>query len=431
MKMKNNIYIKNRIKYLFMLFLAVSMYYGCGKDPAPVLYDEYKNNGTPDPVVTSITPKDYAFAGLDTVTISGSNFSDSAHTLVYFDNVEAPLISVSPTQIKVKAPNTPGDAISIRVVVTTASAYAPPVSYGLREIQKTFFGGLTFPDAASSITFDKTGNLYFSMTVNGSYNGVMKIDANKAMTEYSPRKAGDKPWTALKFVYGPYGAAGQLIGAKNNLGLWQINLGQLPTAAPWVLTDKKVNDFDVDPDANIWAAGEGGIVYKIKSDKSLTKYTVGTASKINAVRVFKASDNTLYLYIGGTKDGKEGVWRYRIVNQEITPSSEELYFDFAANYPGKYILGLTFSNDGEMYIGTDDASAIVTVDASKNFKPFLPGVILPKFLSFVWDSYDKTNGLDLVYSRAAVAGEDAKNFNPKLLSAMTFKQGAPYYGLEL
>jgi WD40 repeat protein len=158
---------------------------------------------------------------------------------------------------------------------------------------------------------------------------------------------------------------------------------------------------------------------------------VGTASKINAVRVFKASDNTLYLYIGGTKDGKESVWRYKIENQEITPANGELYFDFSANYPGKYVLGLTFSNDGDMYIGTDADAAIVIVDASKNFKPFLSGVVLPKFLSFVWDSYDKTNGKDLVYARASVAGETDKSFSPKLLSAMTFKQGAPYYGLEL
>lgn len=433
-KMKNNIYMKNRIKYLVMLFLALTMYYGCSKDTDPVLYDEYKTAGSADPVVTSVSPANFAFAGLDTLTITGNNFSDSSHTLVYFDNVKATVFSVTPTQIKLKAPNLPKDNINIRVVVTTSSATAAPVTYALKEIQSVYYPKFTFGDAPVTITFDKQGNLYVSQTSKAAGVGVKKIDVNKNLTDYAPRGA-ESSWSGLKFAYGPYGANGQLFGARKNRGIWKINQGVAPTAAPWVGPtqgiDQNINDFDLDPAGNIWAAGAGTNIFRIKSDLTVVKYKYAATSKINAVRVFKAPDNTLYLYVGGTKDGKEGIWRYKIVNNEIAAGSEELYFDFAAAYPGKSVLGITFSIDGTMYVGTDADAAIITVSPSKSASAFLPGVIIPKFLSFVWDSYDKTNGQHLLYSRDVLSTETEKEFSAKLFSANTFTQGAPYYGLEL
>lgn len=440
--MKNNIYMKNRIKYLVLLFLTLTMYYGCGKDAAPVLYDEYKDKGTPDPVVTSVSPQNVAYAGLDTLTITGSNFSDSAHTLVYFDNVAGTVISSTPTQIRVKVPNLPKDALAIRVVVTTASNNAAPVAYALKEVQSAFFKGFLYMDQPQTITFDKDGNLYIALLTNNIYQGLKKIDAtSRTLTEYAP-KGTEKLWSALKFAYGPYGQQGQLLAARKNKGIWKINQGIVPTPAPWVGQaegiDQNINDFDLDPAGNIWAAGNGLNIFRIKPDKTIKKYNFATStSKINAVRVFK-DNNTLYVYVGGTKDGKEGVWRYKVVNDEIVAGSEELYFDFAAAYPGMNsaglpfaVLGLTFSNDGYMYIGTDADPAIVVVSPSKTASALLPGVVLPKFASFVWNSYDKVNGQNLVYSRSTIDSEKEAEFYAKIFSTKMFKQGAPYYGLEL
>ncbi|MGE5351949.1 MAG: IPT/TIG domain-containing protein [Acidobacteriota bacterium] len=438
--MKNNIYMKNRIKYLALLFLALTMYYGCGKDAAPVLYDEYKGKGTPDPVVTSVAPKDFAYAGMDTLTITGANFSDSAHTEVYFDNVPGTVITATPTQIRVKVPNLPKEALAIRVVVTTASNYAAPVAYSLKEIQPAYFTKFLYLDQPQTLTFDRDGNLYLYLATNNVYQGIKKIDVNRNLTDYAP-KGTEKLWTSLKFAYGPWGQQGQLFGARRNKGIWKINPGVAPTPAPYIGQgiDQNINDFDFDPSGNIWAAGSGVNIFRIKPDMSAaTKYNFATtSSKINAVRVFK-DNGTLYLYVGGTKDNKEGVWRYKIVNDEIVAGSEELYFDFSAAYPGLNaagvpfsVLGITFSQDGYLYIGTDAAPVIVVVSPSKNASALLPGVIVPGFASFVWNSYDKVNGTSLVYSRVVNDSETEKEFSPKIFSTLMFKQGAPYYGLEL
>ncbi|MGE5399418.1 MAG: IPT/TIG domain-containing protein [Ignavibacteriales bacterium] len=441
--MKNNIYMKNRIKYLVLLFLTLTMYYGCGKDAAPVLYDEYKDKGTPDPVVTSVSPQNVAYAGLDTLTITGSNFSDSAHTIVYFDNVPGTVISSTPTQIRVKVPNLPKDALAIRVVVTTASNNAAPVAYALKEVQTAFFTGFLYMDQPQTITFDKEGNLYISHSTNNAFQGIKKIDVNKNITDYAP-KGTSSAWSSLKFAYGAWGGqSGKLLGARKKKGIWKIDQGTAPASTPFIGApigvDQNIYDFDFDPSGNLWAAGEGLNIFKVKPDLSqATKYKfANTSSKINAVRVFK-DNNTLYVYVGGTKDGKEGVWRYKVVNDEIVAGSEELYFDFAAAYPGINsagfpfaVLGLTFSKDGYMYIGTDADPAIVVVSPSKTASALLPGVVIPKFASFVWNSYDKVNGQNLVYSRSSMDSEQATEFYAKIFSTKMFKQGAPYYGLEL
>lgn len=424
--MKNNIYILSRIKYLVLLFLGLVMYSGCGKDAAPIIYDEYKDRGAVNPVVTGITPNGEAFAGYDVVTITGSNLVTGTDTaIVYFDNTAATIVEATPTQLKVKAPNTPKDSLMVRVSLRTGSKISDPQPYKLRAIMTVYYP-FRFAEEPTAVTFDKQGNLYVSQRLNG----VKKIDKSQALTSYAPRGLGNETnWTSLKFAYGPYGANGQLFGARKYLGIWKINPGVAPDKAPWVGPtqgiDKNVTDFDFDPQANMWVAGEGLNIFKVAPDLKVTKYKYATTgSKITSVRVF-AKGSDLYLYVGGNKDGQEGIWRYKIVNGEIAAGSEELYFDFAAKYPGKSVLGLTFSEDGDLYVGTDGSQTILIVKSSTVSETLLPGVLLPKFNSFVWDPADNY----LYYSRDKLSDETDKNPIPTLYKAFVFKKGAPYYGL--
>ncbi|MCU7496868.1 MAG: hypothetical protein HF314_14805 [Ignavibacteria bacterium] len=436
--MKKNIYVNNRIKYLMLFFLAFTIFYGCAEDASPVLYNEYKDKGTPGPTAASISPANFAYAGMDTLTITGTNFTDSAHTNVYFNNVKATVISVTSTEIKVKAPNLPGDNLDVRVSVNTADVFAVPLKYSLKAVQEVYYDKYKYTDAAVAITFDREGNLYVSQTDKGAGIGVKKIDLGKNISDYAP-KGQETTWSSLKMAYGPYAnnGQGQLFGVRKLKGIWKIDPGVAPGAMPWVggstTIDQNVNDFDFDPAGNIWAAGAGKNIFRVKADKSVVKYPFATSSsKINAVRVFKDPSNTLYLYIGGTKDGQEGVWRYKIQGDAIVSGSEELYFDFGAAYPGKSVLSLAFSVDGYMYIGTTADETIISVSPSKKAQAFLPGVVMAKFFSFVWDSYPtNTNAQHLIFSRDLTSDETDKQYSPKMFSIVMFKQGAPYYGLEL
>ncbi|MGE5681964.1 MAG: IPT/TIG domain-containing protein [Bacillota bacterium] len=428
--MKRNIYIKTSFRFLAFLLLSVTLLSSCAKDPAPVLYDVYKDKGTATPVVTAITPADSAWAGYDEITITGQNFLTPTDTaVVYFDNVKASIIDINPTQIRLKAPNLPKDGIGVRVFTRTSSATSEAKTYKLKEIMSTY-KSYSFQEEPRAITFDKDGNLYVSLTLSGVGVGVKKIAKNGTMTDYAP-KGVETSWSGMKFAYGPFGATGQLLTVFKRNAIFKVNPGAAPAA--WVTFSSSLgalNDLDLDPQGNIWAAGSGTNIFRVKSDKTIKQYANFSTSSasINAVRVFNAQ-GTLYLYLGGTKDGKEGIWRYKITNQEIDPAQAELVVDFAAKYPGKKVLGLTFSEDGDLYVGTDDDAVILVVKSSdlNNIQPLLKGVLLPKFSAMAWGN----NEPYLYYSREKVASETDKIFDQKLFKAYMFKKGAPYYGLAL
>lgn len=404
--MKKNLYLK----YSLLLLLAAVLITSCGKDAAPVLYDEYANSGTPTPVVNSISPSDSAWGGYDTLTISGSNFSPVAeNNLVWFDNIETHAFASTPTQIKVIAPHYPKDSVKIRVDVTTAHEYTQITKpYRIKPVQVTAWN-LTMGEVPYVIALDKDQNIYSFIKASGIGAGIQKENVNKTVTQYLPQVSG-YDWKAFKM-----GPGGVLYATRSVTAIWQIPETQ-KVPSPWVTKTQGITanilDLDFDAQGNMWAGGVSNSLFRVTQAKAVTKFAI-TADSVRSIRIFNN-----YVYVAGKKDSVEKVWRYQISGEQL--GQEETYFDFTSKYPKASIRAITFAVDGTMYVGSNSlTSPIIMVSPSGAVSDLLPGVIKG------YVTYFAANGTYLYYSREITSSKDS---DQKIFRVNTFKQMAPYYG---
>jgi len=99
---------------LSLLLLSAVALAACDAGPGSSLYDPDRQSPASDPVVSAVVlDGPVALAGIDALTIEGENFGDDpSRVLVYFEDglgsaVRAEVLEVTPTRIRVKAPNDP------------------------------------------------------------------------------------------------------------------------------------------------------------------------------------------------------------------------------------------------------------------------------------------------------------------------------------
>jgi hypothetical protein len=125
-----------------------------------------------------------------------------------------------------------------------------------------------------------------------------------------------------------------------------------------------------------------------------------------------------YLYFSAKTDAGEKIWRAQISSGSL--GTAEVYFDFGAAYPAMIPLSITFSSDGNLYIGTDSQDGLLIVSSSKT-------VTAP------FGAYQSRFGTGLAYLAWGSADDlYASTSNGVLLKFMIRgKKSAPYYGSTL
>jgi hypothetical protein len=384
-----------------LAMLTVLVMAGCKEEPPASLYSE-QYTSRPQPVVTTIDPATTALAGVTTVTITGSNFSPTiAENQVYFDATPATILTASATQLTVRAPILVKDTVALRISVFKSDKYSDPRQYKLLAAVSDF-GGLAKTDEPYAVTADAAGNVYVSI----STSGVKKITPAGVKTAYASHAAGVTKWSAMKM-----GPAGVLYSARILKVIYQTPAGG---GAPvvWVTGSAIGNIYDLDFDAagNAWAGGNNTSIYRVKQDKSIKAFPFTCNAR--SMRVYNG-----YLYVGGRIDTVEGVWRAPIVSADSLGAFEQ-YYNFSASYPGNIVNAVTFAADGDMYIGTDAAAAVVIVHPSKSAEPLYPGLFTPSTLLFTWGAGDAMYLVRTINT-------------PQLIKVTMLKNGAPYYGTTL
>ena len=113
----NSKYIKLQNHILFLIILVFS----CDDPDYPEDIWNEDDTGGLSPVVTSVEPADGAFAGIDTLTITGQSFSDTEEeNIVYFNNLLGNIVDATPNRILVIPPNLVSDSVKIKVAVQGA-----------------------------------------------------------------------------------------------------------------------------------------------------------------------------------------------------------------------------------------------------------------------------------------------------------------------
>jgi hypothetical protein len=264
------------------------------------------------------------------------------------------------------------------------------------------FGGLAKTDEPYAVTADAAGNIYVSI----SASGVKKITPAGVKSDYATHAAGVTKWSAMKI-----GPGGVLYSARILRVIYTTPAGG-GAPAIWVTGSAIGNIYDLDFDAqgNCWAGGNNASVYRVKQDKTIKAFPFTCNAR--AMRVFNG-----YLYVGGKVDTTEGVWRAQIINSDSLGTFEP-YYNFSASYSGSVVNAVTFAADGDMYIGTDAAAAVVVVHPNKSAEPLYPGLFSPTTLLFTWGKND-----DMYLVRSVNT--------PQLIKSTMLKNGAPYYGATL
>ncbi len=404
-----------------LVFVIVLLFWGCNEveNVAPLYNKTFSNVAVPE--LVSVSPADSAFAGVDEITITGHNFPTSPSEMaVYFNTINTTILSADTNKIVVKAPNLVKDTINIKISKFTAERISNIITYKLISATKTikeFSAG----NRPYMITLDNTGNLYYNSTRDNVSEGIIKITPAGIASEYA-KKGGETFYSSLKFA-----KADGLLGARKVTAIFKVAEGVAPVTFVSGFS-KTIIDFDYDSNGSIWAVSTQDQIYRI-NPATKDKKTFVRSGQFRTCRVFNN-----YLYAAGQKsttDNSEMVWRYQIVNADsIGPA--EVYFEFtSAGYSSATIQGITFSQDGFLYIGNDGVEPIIIVNPNdKSSAPLFPGVLNPtkknKLVSLFWGE-----GYFLYYVRQIINTDDKTAPLPlsdAIVKVNTRKLGAPYLG---
>lgn len=353
--------------------LGLSMLYSCSEETAPSLYDPGKYQFREDPVITSIDPPGSALAGVTVLTITGNNFSDvPGETNVYFNGVKGQILNVTTTQIQVKPPVVVADTVLVKVKVAGALNLSNTLVYKLTAaVVEVYKFDPNNGETPWAVTFDNNNNMVVSVEGKGVWKFEGEINPNKS---YIPKGAETK-WNTLRQFSG-----GEIYASKSLRGIWKLNPGVTPPNAPWVATPSGtvLIDFDFDQNTNLWAVGSNNFIFRIKQDLTVAQFPF--QAQLRAVRVFNGN-----LYVAGLKSGVEGIWKIPI-NANGDLGTEELYFSMTSNFPGVKVNAMTFSADGDLFLGTDRASnPVIIVKPDKTTQTLYEGVIPAKnIVSMYW-----------------------------------------------
>ncbi len=397
--------IKNESIFILLFFILAIALQNCGNDFPPSIYNpDEKNN--PAPVISGIAP-DSAFAGVDTLTISGKNFSNNTDEVaVYFNGQKGTVISSSLTSVKVISANVISDSVRVQLRVTGALKFAEYMPYKLEPIFIEI-GGFDDFDEPYGLALDKSENLYVSLYGQQ----VQKIEPDGTVGDYSSLLRD----LASHMKWGPDGGIYYVFGLQY---LLKINPGGGGDGLYAILPGGAF-DLDFDKDKNIYCAGGGNAIYRVDPNKIVTTLKEYPNIYINSIRIYNN-----YVYVAGKYSGTDtvsvynGVWRNEIIAGADSLGGTELVLDFGKISPGIEVQSITFSEDGELYLGTTHSEGIFVMHSNGNVTPMYSGILGPDIYTMVWG-----NGNFIYVTR--------RNDDPskkRVLRINARKKGSTYFG---
>ncbi|MEG8946490.1 IPT/TIG domain-containing protein [Rosettibacter firmus] len=362
------------MKKTFTIFLSIIVIIkfltACKYDVAEPMWDK-EFNDAPIPKITQVIPTQ-ASPGVNTITIQGENL-DVNGTTVYFDNITAEMVSVTPDKIVVRRPNLVTEGCYIKVVPNQALVVA---KYGPYKIDKVLdkYGSFLENLQLSAIAVDKNENVFVIETAS---RNIIKVspDGQKSTVGVASRAPTDAK-------FGPDGKL-YMCGNNRSIDMTDVNTG---VTKDWLrLPAGKVVKFgDFDQNGYFYTGGTRTDLVIIAPDLSLSYAGLYSGDEILAIRVFNN-----YVYLASRKSGTQEpakIWRHPILNPGSL-GQRELVFDFSTSseFSSRAVRNIAFSSDGKMFIATDSPNPLLILDLSTNqIDYFYKGIIPPYCKQFHW-----------------------------------------------
>lgn len=403
--------LKNHyLKFVYLIFFVFS----CDDPNQPSDIWNPNDSGYATPFISNIYPSDSAYSGSDRIKISGGNFKNNKDSIfVYFNTGLAEILSVDDSTISVIPPNVISDSVKIKVAVQGAFSfgyYSKNYILFPRIIKYGSFDAID--ESVWGLASDAYENLYVGLSIfpEGKIDKLTAPLGNREegfinavlQTPYSMRIGPDNS------IYYVDGANPYIV--KQNLSTGVPSYNTLPSI---------VSDLDFDQNGNLYCGGSGQSLYKVDSDLSSIIVADYANISIKAIRVFEN-----HVYVGGNYSGEEnnvpliGIWKNQILNSEGSLSEKEIVLNWVELSNGSSnITGITFDENGTMYIASDANIGIATYSIDGVFNELYSKIVFPPMAKMVWGN---DNFLYLNYR-----GE------PRAVYRIEMDiNGAPYYGRQ-
>ena len=370
-----------RILSLFRIILPISLVMFSCEDPnyPENIWDE-DDQGNASPSISSVEPEGSAFAGIDTLTINGQNFSEnSSANLVYFDNMLGNVINATSTSLKVVTPNLVSDSVQIRVAVQGAFLFADHSSLYTLTAAVSDYGPFDQFTDIFSLDLDRDENLIVSM--DGSPNAEFWIvDTNQdsavwsgALAKASGMKLG--PTGSVYFVnYQRFLYKDEQGTPKENSEIFKRLNGN-------------ATDLDFDSYGNLFVGGAGSTidVVDINDDGGLTS-GVTEAKNLDTLDILSLRVLNDYLYVlTTTVTSDQAIYKMQILDDSGSLGDIELVFDWSS-YTNKLSSALCFtlSEAGDLFVGSDSDDQPLTYIQNGNASGFYSSILTAPISYMAW-----------------------------------------------
>ena len=387
-----------------------------GSDRGQSIYQPDQTSGEriADPTLTAVaaqpgqpTISGKAVAGFTPLVLTGSGFVEGK-TYVYFNGVRVPILSMTPTQITVKAPNMVMDDLSVKVSVIGAVNFSTVQKVSLTTALERW-GNFGPTNTGLGVATDYGNSIgYVSTTEGGASLGIERVSG---VARAASIATGNFTWPELAFT------GGFVYGVRGVRAVFRWQPGN-NTQTVWTNTNDfaaavQLTALDIESDGTIWTGGAftGGteadrLLYKVSPTtptRTTTKYPFG--GTVTAVEATPSA-----IYVAGTVGTAVGVWKY---TRSGTALSAPVLF---VSVPSTLIVNaLVATADGGLLLGVSpvDATANTTfadpllyVTSAGVLAPRLQGLLSKGIVGMRW--LDSTH---LLVTGAAIVG-DANSQKP-------------------
>ena len=397
-----------RILLLLRFTLPISFLIFSCEDPnyPENIWDE-NDQGNASPSISSVEPE-AAFAGIDTLTISGQNFSENtSENLVYFNNMLGEVVNATSTSLSVITPNLVSDSVQIRVAVQGAFLFADHSSLYTLTAAVLDYGPFDQFTDIFSLDLDRDENLIVSM--DGTPNAEFWIvDTNQdsavwsgALAKGSGMKLG--PTGSVYFVnYQRFLYKDEQGTPKENSEIFKRLNGN-------------ATDLDFDSYGNLFVGGAGSTVdvVDINDDGGLTS-GVTEAKNLDTLDILSLKVFNDYLYVlTTTVTSDQAIYKMQILDDSGSLGDLELVFDWSA-YTNKLSSALCFtlSESGDLFVGSDSDDQPLTYIQNGNARGFYSSILTAPISYMAWgnsnylyliNKTDETNRVQRVDTRMSGA----------------------------
>ena len=401
-----------KLYYYKILTCIVLISFSCDDPNSPSDVWNPNDTGNSTPFISSISPPDSAFAGSQEITIYGGNFGNNKDSIfVYFNTGSAEVISVDESSIIVIPPNIISDNVIIKIAVQGAFSFGEYENNYILRPRIIEYGDFDALDEnVWGLEADNDENLYVGLSIfpEGTIDKITPPMGNREyafisavlQTPYNMRIGPDNN------IYYVDGVNPYII--KQDLSTGNPSYAALPGIA---------FDLDFDENGNFYCGGSGQSLYRVDINLESIVAADYTDISIRAIRVFDG-----FVYVGGNYSGSDstnpniGIWRNQILSFDGDLGEKEIVLnwgEFAGS--NSNITGITFDENGLMYISSDENVAIGVYSTDGTFSELYPKIIFAPISKMTWGP---ANYLYLNYRG-----------NPRAVYRLNMEiNGAPYYG---